>query len=94
MKVTIKGKEKLFGQLKKIPKAMEDGVFDATFEIVEDIQGRVESKLNSSIKYNRGDLVGSFKNEVVKDASGEIVGRVWSDDPVSVEMPPLLVIAG
>lgn len=82
MKVTIKGKEKLFGQLKKIPKAMEDGVFDATFEIVEDIQGRVESKLNSSIKYNRGDLVGSFKNEVVKDASGEIVGRVWTDSMV------------
>lgn len=84
MKVTIKGKEKLFGQLKQVPKVIEDGIFDATFEIVEDIQGRIESKLNASIKYNRGDLVGSFKNEVVKESDGNIVGRNFSDSPISI----------
>lgn len=94
MKVTIKGKDKLLSQFGKIPKAIEDAIFDATFEIVEDIQGRVESELNSSIKYNRGDLAGSNKNEVVKDTGGNIIGRVWNDNPISVEMPPLSVMAG
>lgn len=89
----IKGLDSLNAKLKKVPGVMEDAVFDATFEIVEDIQGRIESKLNSSIKYNRGGLVGSFKNEVVKEISGDIVGRNWSDDPVSVEMPHLPVMA-
>lgn len=84
MKVTIKGKDKLLSQFGKIPKAIEDAIFDATFEIVEDIQGRVESELNSSIKYNRGDLAGSNKNEVVKDTGGNIIGRVWNDNPVAV----------
>lgn len=84
VKVTITGKEKLFSQLKGIPKAIEDAVFEATFEIVEDIQGRVESKLNSSIYHNRGGLAGDNKNEVVKDHNGNIVGRVWNDNPVAL----------
>lgn len=84
MKVTITGLDRLNAKLKKLPTTLEDAVFDATFEIVEDIQGRVESKLNSSIYYNRGGLAGSNKNEVVKESEGKIVGRVWNDDPVSV----------
>lgn len=83
MDVKILGKEKLFKQLGKIPKALEDAVFDATFEIVEDMQGRVESKLNSSIFHNTGDLSGSWMNEVVKEGEN-VVGRVFSNDPKSV----------
>lgn len=91
MDVKILGKEKLFKQLGKIPKALEDAVFDATFEIVEDMQGRVESKLNSSIFHNTGDLSGSWMNEVVKEGE-DVVGRVFSNDPKSVEMPPSSVM--
>ena len=78
MEVRIKGKEKLLKQLGKVPKAIEDAIFDATFEIVEDMQGRVESELNSSIFYNRGGLAGSWMNEVVKEGES-VVGRVWSN---------------
>lgn len=84
MRVEIKGLDKLQNKLNVLPKILEDAVFSATTEIVEDIQGRVESKLQSSIKYSSGDLVGSSKNEVSKNNDGKIVGRVFNDNPISV----------
>lgn len=82
MRVEIKGLDKLQNKLNVLPKILEDAVFSATTELVEDIQGRIESKLQSSIKYNNGGLAGSFKNEVVKEKDG-VVGRNFSDDIVA-----------
>lgn len=84
MKITIKGKEKLFSQLENLPKTLNQAVYGATHEITEDVQGRIESKLSSSIKHASGELMGSFKSEVVEDHQGNIVGRNWSDNPVAL----------
>lgn len=84
MKITIKGQDKLINQLKGLPKLLNQAVYGATHEITEDVQGRIESKLSSSVKHASGELMGSFKNEVVEDHQGNIVGRNWSDSPISV----------
>ena len=92
MGVRIIGMDNLKRKLGKLPAVIEDAVCEATFEIVEDIQGRAESKLQSSMKYSQGELGNSLKNEVVKDRTGNIVGRVWSDNMVALEMASLTVM--
>lgn len=84
MSIEIKGKDKFLKQLENIPKLLKKASYDATYEITQDVQGRIESKLSSSIKYGSGELMGSFKNEVVEDSKGNIVGRNWSDSQVSI----------
>lgn len=82
--IRIKGKDKFLNQLESVPKVLKTAIYNATYEITEDVQGRIESKLSSSIKHPSGELMGSFKSEVVEDHEGNIVGRNWSDNPVSV----------
>lgn len=84
MNIEINGKDELLKQLGNVPKVLKQAIRSATHEITEDVQGRIESKLSSGIKYSSGELVGSFKNEVVEDHSGNIVGRNWSDNKVAV----------
>lgn len=79
MKVEIKGLDSLRRKLKATPKILEDAMWDATFEITELIKQSTELRIASSVKYSSGELLGSFKNEVVINAQGKIVGRVWSD---------------
>lgn len=84
MSIEIKGKDKFLKQLENVPKLLKKASYDATYEITQDVQGRIESKLSSSIKYGSGELMGSFKNEVVEDAEGNIVGRNWSDNKTAL----------
>lgn len=79
MKVEIKGMESLRRKLKATPKVLEEAMWDATFEISELIKQATELRIASSVKYGSGELLGSFKNEVVINAQRKIVGRVWSD---------------
>lgn len=79
MGVEIKGMDSLRRKLKATPKILEDAMWDATFEITELIKQATELRIASSVKYSSGELLGSFKNEVVINAQGKIVGRVWSD---------------
>ncbi|OJG27956.1 hypothetical protein RU98_GL002165 [Enterococcus caccae] len=62
-----------------MPKLTEDAVWDATFDITEEVAARAAGKLQSNIKYGSGELAGSIKNEVVINGQGNVVGRVWSD---------------
>lgn len=84
MRIEIKGKDKFLSQLENVPKVVKKAVYDATYEINQDVQGRIESNLSSSIKHGSGELMGSFKNEVTEDNAGNIVGRNWSDNPISI----------
>lgn len=84
MRIEINGKDKLLNQLEGLPNVIKKAVYNATYEITEDVQGRIESKLSSSVKYSSGELMGSFKSEVTEDPSGNIVGRNWSDNKVAV----------
>lgn len=79
MGVEIKGLSSLKRKVKALPKILDDAMWDATFEITELIQQAAELRLSSSVKYSSGELLGSLKNEVVVNAQGKIVGRVWSD---------------
>lgn len=79
MGVEIKGMESLRRKLKATPKILDDAMWDATFEITELIKQATELRIASSVKYGSGELLGSFKNEVVINAQGKIVGRIWSD---------------
>lgn len=79
MGVEIRGMDSLRRKLKATPKILEDAMWDATFEITELIKQATELRIASSVKYSSGELLGSFKNEVVINAQGKIVGRVWSD---------------
>lgn len=66
-------------KIRALPKIMEDAVFEATFDIVDETVARATSRLQSSVKHGSGELAGSVKQEVVVDATGNVVGRVWSD---------------
>lgn len=79
MGIEIKGLDSLRRKLKATPKILEDAMWDATFEITELIKQATELRIASSVKHSSGELLGSFKNEVVINAQGKIVGRVWSD---------------
>lgn len=79
MGVEIRGLDSLRRKVKALPKILEDGMWDATFELTELIKQAAELRLSSSVKYASGELLGSLKNEVVINAQGKIVGRVWSD---------------
>lgn len=77
--VEIKGLQSLRRKVKALPKVLDDAMWDATYEITELVQQAAEMRLASGMKYSSGELLGSLKNEVVVNAQGKIVGRVWSD---------------
>ncbi|MBD9846472.1 HK97 gp10 family phage protein [Enterococcus faecalis] len=79
MGVEFRGVDRLMSKIRAIPKVMEDAVYEATFDIVEETATRATSRLQSSVKYGSGELSGSLKQEVVIDSRGKVVGRVWSD---------------
>lgn len=88
MGVEIKGMDSLRRKLKATPKILEDAMWDATFEITELIKQATELRIASSVKFSSGELSGSYKNEVVINAQGKIVGRVWSDKEQAVKCMP------
>lgn len=79
MGIEIKGLESLRRKVKAMPKVLDDAMWDATFELTELVQQAAVLRIQSSAKYSSGELAGSIKYEVVVNAQGKIVGRVWSD---------------
>lgn len=79
MGVEIKGLDRLKSKLSVLPKLLDDAANSATYEITELVRSAAELRLSSSMKYSSGELIRSLKTEVVENADGNIVGRVWSD---------------
>lgn len=77
--IEIKGLDRLKSKLSALPKVLDEAVNSATYEITELVRSAAELRLSSSMKYSSGELIGSLKTEVVENADGNIVGRVWSD---------------
>lgn len=84
MGVEIKGLDRLKSKLSALPKVMDEAVNSATYEITELVRSAAELRLSSSMKYSSGELIGSLKTEVVENADGNIVGRVFSDKKQAV----------
>ena len=79
MGVEIKGLDRLKRKLNAMPKILSEALEDATYEITELVRSAAELRLSSGMKSSSGELLGSLKTEVVENAGGKIVGRVWSD---------------
>ena len=84
MGIEIKGLDRLKSKLSALPKLLDDAANSATYEITELVRSAAELRLASSMKYSSGELIGSLKTEVVENAEGKIVGRVWSDNATSI----------
>ena len=84
MTIEIRGLDRLKRKIDAMPKILNEAMEDSTFEITELVRSAAELRLSSSIKYSSGELLGSLKTEVVENAEGKIVGRVWSDKAQSV----------
>lgn len=79
MGVTIKGLDALKAKLDSLPKVVESGVVSATSELTQDVLSRTQLRIQSSAKHASGELAGSYKEEVVINSQGIVVGRVYSD---------------
>lgn len=79
MGVEFRGADQLKNKIRFLPKIIEEAVYKATFDIVDETVSRATSRLQSSIKYSFGELSSSVKQEVVIDGHNKVVGRVWSD---------------
>ncbi len=81
--IEIKGLDRLRSKLQRLPKIMKNSAYNANFDIVEKVEGYAVRELQSSVKHGSGELARSLKYEVV-DKEGNLVGRVWTDNPVGV----------
>lgn len=79
MGVEIKGLAALERKTRQIPSIISKAAIGATTEVTETVAGLAIGNLSSSIKHNSGELMGSVKDEVVLNAEGKVIGRVWSD---------------
>lgn len=71
--------DRLRRKVKALPKILNTAMEGATNEIAELVRAAAELRLSSSMKFSSGELLGSIKTEVVENADGKLVGRVWSD---------------
>lgn len=53
MGVEFRGADRLMSKIRAIPKVMEDAVFEATFDIVDETVARATSHLQSSIDHRK-----------------------------------------
>lgn len=84
VKVEVRGMGRLKAKLAKLPKVIEDATWDANFDIVELVRADTVREIQSSVKHGNGETAGSYKDEVVINGNGHVVGRVWSDNPTAL----------
>ncbi|QAS70261.1 HK97 gp10 family phage protein [Oenococcus sicerae] len=80
--IEIKGLDRLRAKLQRLPGILHDSIKNANYDIVEKAEGYAVRELQSSVKHGTGELARSLKYEVV-DKDGNVVGRLWSDSPIS-----------
>ncbi|MDM5043904.1 HK97 gp10 family phage protein [Latilactobacillus sakei] len=84
VKVEVRGMNQLKAKLDRLPKVLEDAVWDANFDIVELARADTVREIQSSTKHGSGETAGSYKDEVVINSNGHVVGRIWSDNPTAI----------
>ncbi|PWG00958.1 HK97 gp10 family phage protein [Levilactobacillus bambusae] len=81
--IKVEGLDRLMRKLELLPDELDDALWDANFDVVEEADQIVVRELQSSMKHSTGELAGSLHYEVVKDEDGHIRGRLFSNDPVA-----------
>lgn len=80
----IKGLDRLQEKLKKLPGVAEKAIHDGEEDVMDQAEAYAVDELQKSIKYSTGELTRSLRTEVKLKSTGEIVGRLWSNDPIAV----------
>lgn len=78
MGVEVRGMDKLKSKMGVLTEATKKGAENALYEMSQEIAGQAASNL-SNIKNSSGELVGSIKDEVESNSSGNPKARVWTD---------------
>ena len=90
--IEIRGMDRLRRKVNALPQILNTAMEGATNEITELVRSAAELRLSSSMKFSSGELLGSIKTEVVENAEGKLVGRVWSDKEQAVKCVPSLYV--
>ena len=80
----IKGLDLLREKLKKLPGVTKEAIHDGEEDVMDQAEAYAVEELQKSIKYSTGELTRSLRTEVKLKSTGEIVGRLWSNDPIAV----------
>lgn len=80
----IKGLDRLQEKLKKLPGLMQQEIQNGEEDVMDQAQAYATDELQKTIKYSTGELTRSLRTEVKLKSTGEIVGRLWSNDPIAV----------
>lgn len=80
----IKGLDHLQEKLKKLPGVIQEQIQNGEEDVMDQAEAYAVEELQKSIKYSTGELTRSLRTEVKLKSTGEIVGRLWSNDPIAV----------
>ena len=80
----IKGLDHLQEKLKKLPGVIQEEIQKGEEDVMDQAEAYAVEELQKSIKYSTGELTRSLRTEVKLKLTGEIVGRLWSNDPIAV----------
>lgn len=80
----IKGLDHLQEKLKKLPGVIQEQIQNGEEDVMDQAEAYAVGELQKSIKYSTGELTRSLRTEVKLKSTGEIVGRLWSNDPIAV----------
>ncbi|GHV97894.1 hypothetical protein lacNasYZ03_11700 [Lactobacillus nasalidis] len=84
MSFEIRGLDRLKQKLGKLPKLYESGIKKGQADVLDKAEGYAVQELQSTIKWSTGELTRSLMTEVKLDSSGQIIGRLYSNDPVAI----------
>lgn len=62
----------------KLPQAVKQGIRNGLEDTMDKAEGYAVDRINSDIKHSSGELVRSFRHEVVEDSAGNTAGRLWN----------------
>lgn len=80
----IRGLDHLQEKLKKLPGVIQQEIQNGEEDVMDQAEAYAVEELQKSIKYSTGELTRSLRTEVKLKSTGEIVGRLWSNDPIAV----------
>lgn len=73
----------LKAKLDRLPKVLEDAVWDANYTIAETVRSNTVREIQSTTKVGTGEIANDYKAEVSRNRNGRISAFVWGN-PVAM----------
>lgn len=83
VKVEVRGMSQLKAKLDRLPKVLEDAVWDANYTIAETVRSNTVREIQSTTKVGTGEIANDYKAEVSRNRNGRISAFVWGN-PVAM----------